>query len=92
MPLRLEVYVKPRASKARVLGMRANQLDVAIAAAPVDGAANEALIECLAEYFDVPKSAVTIVRGRASRRKLVDIEGSTQADLDVRLGRTADDS
>jgi uncharacterized protein (TIGR00251 family) len=69
----LGVRVKPRASRSRVLGVRSNELEVAVAAPPADGAANEELVRVLAEYFEVPKSAVTIARGHASRSKLVRI-------------------
>ena len=69
----LRIRVKPRASKSRVLGERDGELEVAVSAPPVDGAANEALIRILAEHFDVPKSAVTIFRGASGRAKIVRI-------------------
>ena len=49
--LRLKVRVKPRASKSRVLGTRDGVLEVAVAAPPVDGAANEELVRTLAEHY-----------------------------------------
>jgi uncharacterized protein (TIGR00251 family) len=67
----LRVRVKPRASKSRVLGERDGELEVAVAAPPVDGAANEELVRVLAEHFDVPKRALTITHGTAGRSKLV---------------------
>lgn len=70
----LRVRVKPRASKSRVIGYKDDVLEVAVAAPPVDGAANEELIRTLAEHFDVPKSTITIVSGQGSRLKLVRIE------------------
>lgn len=69
--LRLTVRVKPRASKSRVLGLKGTELAVAIAAPPVDGAANEELTRTLAEHYGVPKRAVEIVSGHASRIKIV---------------------
>jgi uncharacterized protein (TIGR00251 family) len=71
--LRLKVRVKPRASKSRVLGNKDETLEVAIAAPPVDDAANQELIRTLAAHYDVPKSAVEIVSGHRSRLKLVRI-------------------
>ena len=65
------VRVKPRASRSRVLGERGGELEVAVAAPPVDGAANEELRRVLAEHFDVPKSTIVIARGAAGRSKLV---------------------
>jgi uncharacterized protein (TIGR00251 family) len=67
----LRVRVKPRASKSRVLGEKEGELEVAVAAPPVDGKANEELVRVLAAHFDVPKSAVAIARGESGRSKLV---------------------
>ncbi len=74
--LRLKVRVKPRASKSRVLGMKGDELEVAVAAPPVDGAANLELVRTLAEHYGVAKSAVEIVSGLAGRNKLVRIRGA----------------
>ena len=67
----LRIRVKPRASKSRVLGERNGELEVAVSAPPVDGAANEELVRVLADHFDVPKSSITIARGATGRSKLV---------------------
>ncbi len=48
-------------------------LKVKLTAPPVDGAANEALIELLAEYFDTSKQKIKIVRGMTSKNKIVEI-------------------
>ena len=74
--LRLKVRVKPRASKSRVLGTRDGVLEVAVAAPPVDGAANEELVRTLAEHYGVPKRAVEIVSGETSRVKIVRVTGA----------------
>jgi uncharacterized protein (TIGR00251 family) len=71
--IRVKVRVKPRASKSRVLGMRGEELEVAVAAPPVDGAANAELVRLLAEHYAVPKRAVEIVKGETARSKLVRI-------------------
>jgi uncharacterized protein (TIGR00251 family) len=68
---KLAVRVKPRASKSRVLGMKAGVLEVAVAAPPVDGAANEELVRTLAAHFDVPKSSLSVVSGQTSKHKMV---------------------
>jgi uncharacterized protein len=67
------IRVKPRASKSHVLGEREGELEVAVAAPPVDGKANQELVRVLADYFDVPKSAIEIARGESGRSKLVRI-------------------
>ncbi|MBI3618917.1 DUF167 domain-containing protein [Candidatus Peregrinibacteria bacterium] len=67
--------VRPAASVTRFTSTMADgSLKIDLAAVPEDGAANEELIRFLAEEFDVPQSAVTIISGHASRRKLVRID------------------
>ena len=84
--VRLDVEVKLRASKSRVLGVKGERLSVALAAAPVDGAANQELIETLAEHFGVPRRQLRILAGAKSRRKVVEIDGLAAADVRARLG------
>jgi uncharacterized protein (TIGR00251 family) len=79
--LTIDVLVVPRASRVAVGPMVGDRLRVAVTAPPVDGAANAAVIEALADAFDVRRSAVTIVRGERGRRKTVRIEGATAATL-----------
>jgi len=70
----IECYVTPRAAKNKIKGERNGALAVALAAPPVDGKANEALIEFIARLFSVPKSSVSIIRGETGRNKLVFIK------------------
>ena len=85
--VRLDVEVKVRASRSRVLGIKGERLSVALAAPPVDGAANQALIETLADYFEIGRRSVAIVGGERSRRKLVELTGLRAADVLARLSR-----
>lgn len=55
--------------------MHGEALKVRLAAPPVDGAANEALMILLADALDVPRRAVTLVAGASSRSKLVQVDG-----------------
>ena len=71
----LEVLVQPRASRTRVLGEHDGRLKIALAAPPVDGEANAALVEFLAGALGVKKAAVSILRGEAGRRKTVRVAG-----------------
>jgi uncharacterized protein (TIGR00251 family) len=71
--------VIPRARKTDVAGMRGDSVLVRLAAPPVDGAANDALIAFLAEIFSVPRHAVGIVSGERGRQKRVAIAGVTPA-------------
>jgi uncharacterized protein (TIGR00251 family) len=71
----IEVKVAPRSSKRGIVGVVDNILKVKLTAPPVDGAANEQLIELLAEKYGVKKSDIIILRGGTSRRKTVKIMG-----------------
>jgi uncharacterized protein len=75
--VRFDVRVQPRASRSEIVGEQEGALRVRIAAPPVDGAANEALIELLAKALRVAKRDVKIVQGAASRRKVVEVDGVT---------------
>jgi uncharacterized protein (TIGR00251 family) len=77
--------VIPRASKSGISGRRGEAIVVRLAAPPVDGAANDALIEFLARTFARPRRDVTIISGEKSRDKRVSIEGITDAELSARL-------
>lgn len=83
--VRVDVEVKVRASQSRVLGIKANRLSVALAAPPVDGAANAALIETLAEHFDLPRRQVQLIAGERSRRKVVELTGLSKSALLARI-------
>lgn len=78
--IRLNVRVQPRASKPGVGGVHGDALRVRVAAAPVDGAANDAVIDQLAESFGVPRRAVRLVSGATSRAKVLDVDGVSAAD------------
>lgn len=67
------VKVIPRASKNEVFKLEDGLLKVRLTAPPVDGAGNQALIEVLAEHFEVRRSQVHILRGETFRMKLVEI-------------------
>ncbi len=77
--------VIPRSGRSAVAGTRGDALLVRLAAPPVDGAANEALVDYLADLFDRPKRDVSIVSGHASRDKRIVITGLAAADVTSRL-------
>ena len=79
--VRFDVRVQPRASRSEVVGEQEGALRVRLAAPPVDGAANEALVELLADVLDVAKRDVRIVSGATSRRKVVEVDGVTPEQL-----------
>ena len=91
--LTVTVKVTPRASRTRVTGLAqdadgAPLLAVAVTAPPEDGKANAALVRLLAKEWRVPRSAITIASGAASRRKTLHIAGDPdrlRLDLEARL-------
>jgi len=85
----LTVKVIPRAGKTAIVGTRDNTLLIRLAAAPVDGAANTALIDLLADTIGVPKRHVAIIAGEKSRTKRVKVMGVTAEAVRQRLGRSA---
>ena len=68
---RLRVRVQPKSSTNQVVGYRGETLRIRVTAPPEGGQANEAVISLLADALDLPKSQVGIVRGHASRDKLL---------------------
>ena len=74
--LTFAVRIVPRASRSEITGEQSGALRVRIAAAPVEGAANQELIKLLAKTFKLPQKAVEIVSGAASKNKIVRIQGA----------------
>ena len=73
----LNVRVIPRARKTECAGFSDDVLVIRVAAPPVEGAANDALIEYLSSALHVPRRAVRIVSGDRGRRKRMAIDGVT---------------
>jgi uncharacterized protein (TIGR00251 family) len=82
----LDIRVIPRAPRSAVAGVRDGALLVRLAAAPVDGEANDALLVLLAEVLDVPRRDLSIVSGERGRRKRLKVAGLTPAAVQTRLG------
>lgn len=83
---RLRLKVQPRASRTEVGEPAADFLKVRVTAPPVDHAANEAVLELLAETLGVRRGAIQLLRGQSSRQKIVLITGLTPAEVLARLG------
>ena len=78
-PVRIAIYVQPRASKTEIAGMHGDAVKIRLTAPPVDNAANAALIDFIAGKVGVSKSSVRVVAGATGRRKIVEITGATSA-------------
>ena len=74
------VKVHPRARKNAITGVVGDALKLALTAPPVEGKANQAVIEFFAELFAISRSSITIASGETSRNKVIRITGmSAQA-------------
>lgn len=78
-PLKIAIYATPGAKATQVAGMHENALRLRLAAPPVDGKANSALLAWAAQTFDVAKKQVELLHGAASRQKVIQIVFSTEA-------------
>ena len=77
----------PRAGRTEFAGERDGALLVRLAAPPVEGAANAALVDFLATALDLPRRSIRIVSGERSRRKRVAIAGMTAEQVRAILSR-----
>ena len=79
---RIEVRVTPRASGTAITGFDAEgRLLVRLSAPPVEGKANDALIDLLAKTLGIAKRRVTLDRGTHGRIKLIEVEGMNDLEL-----------
>lgn len=81
----IALQVQPKASRTEVVGVVGDLLKIRVAAPPVDGAANQELVNWFAKQLKVPKSAVQILSGERGRRKVVLIEGVDGATVKTAL-------
>jgi uncharacterized protein (TIGR00251 family) len=81
--LLLDLWVLPGARHSELVGRHGSALKVRVAAPPVEGRANNALVTFLAELFAVPKSHVRLERGRGGRSKQVRVISPAQLPEDL---------
>jgi uncharacterized protein (TIGR00251 family) len=84
----LAIKAIPNAPRSEVVGWLGEALKVKIHAPPVEGKANDALCEFLADTLGLPRRAVTLVRGDTSRQKLLRITGLTLSEARARLTKS----
>ena len=85
----LAVKVQPRSSVNEIGEPLGNELRVKVTAPPVDSAANEAVLRLLVERLDCARNQVELVRGKASRHKVIKVHGLSAASVVARLSPQA---
>jgi uncharacterized protein YggU (UPF0235/DUF167 family) len=89
--LSLAVRVMPRAGVSKVAGVRDGRLLIRLAAAPVDGAANQALLTFLAKALGIPPRDITLAAGQQGRNKRIVLMGITLEEAETRMRRLIPD-
>jgi len=79
----LTLHIQPGAKKTEFAGLHGDALKIRLAAPPVDGKANEALIRFVAETLGLAKSAVSLKSGQTSRRKMLEVQGAKLASIEA---------
>ena len=89
----LTLHIQPGARKTEFAGLHGDALKIRLAAPPVDGKANDALVKFIAETLGLPKSAVNLKSGHTSRRKVLEVRGAEVATVAALAagGKTAGD-
>ncbi len=82
----LPIKAVPNAPRSEICGWLGEAVKIKVHAPPVEGRANDALCEFLAEQLKLPRRAVAVQRGDTSRQKLVRIDGLSLAEAKSRLG------
>ena len=83
--VRLRLHIQPRASATELVGRHGDALKLRVAAPPVHGAANEAVLRWLAERLVVPRLAVSLTAGATARAKTVCVDGVSVTEATRRL-------
>ncbi|HWU45089.1 MAG TPA: DUF167 domain-containing protein [Bdellovibrio sp.] len=83
--VRLHLFIQPKSSKNEIVGPHNGLLKIKITAPPIDGRANEGLIEFLSDFFDLPKRNIILVRGETGRNKTVELKGLSEATVKAKL-------
>lgn len=83
---RIHLHVVPRASRTAVVGLHDGRVKLAVAAPPVDGEANDAIVRFFAKALGVGRDAVVITSGATGKRKTIEVEGVSADEARAALG------
>ena len=79
----INVYLQPSAKYTEMVGFYGDALKIRLSSPPIDGRANDALLNFVAKLFDVPRRQVALIRGGKSRHKKIAITGSKIEPLSI---------
>lgn len=82
----LTLHIQPGARTTELAGLHGDALKIRLAAPPVDGKANAALIDFIADRLGIARSAVRLKSGQSSRRKVLEVSGVAEINLAVLAG------
>ena len=85
---RLRLRVSPGSRRSEIVGRHGDSWKIRVAAPPEDGRANDAVVELLSKQLRIPRRSISIVSGRGSRDKVVQMAGIDRAESDRRLRRS----
>ncbi|MGF1754000.1 DUF167 family protein YggU [Vibrio makurazakiensis] len=80
----LKLYIQPKASRDKIVGLHGEELKIAITTPPVDGKANAHLAKYLAKQFKVAKGLVVIEKGELGRHKQIRICSPSQVPTEIK--------
>ena len=83
--MKLRIRVIPNARKTVFAGRRDDEFVLRLCAPAIEGKANKAALEFIAEHFGIPRSRVTLVAGEKSRHKIFELVGLDASDVERRL-------
>ncbi|WP_456431954.1 DUF167 domain-containing protein [Thermosulfuriphilus sp.] len=83
----IKVHVQPRAKKTELAGRHGQAIKVRLAAPPVEGKANKALLSFMAQRLSLPLTALTIISGHKGRDKRILIQGVNPEEIKMALVR-----
>jgi uncharacterized protein (TIGR00251 family) len=72
--MKISVRVKPNAKQEKIEKVNESHFLLWVKEKPQEGKANKAVIKILSEYFDVPQSAVVLLKGQSSKEKIFEVK------------------
>ena len=77
----LDLYIQPKSSRTRIVGLHDGSIKLTITAPPVEGKANAQVTAFMAKLFKIPKAAITLLSGHQGRHKRLGVTGITQEEI-----------